>query len=212
MQLGEAATMAVKKKAISSKSGAAPQSVLHDGLMARPSPNAEPRTESEKQLQIFDAAMKLFRNQQFREAKSVFQDAATGPQREISHNAKLHVIMCERRLAKPEVALNTLDDHYNYAIERLNARDLDVARKHLDCAMEMIREDGNTSTDHLYYALALCAGISGDTDTAFENLKQAIELNPVNRMAARQDSDLAPIAQQPRIQQLLYPEKQSGPL
>jgi len=203
--------MAVKKKAISTKSNNTPQSVSHDGVMVRPSPNGEPRTESDKQFQVFDNAMKLFRKQQFREAKAVFEEATSGPQREISHNAKLHVIMCERRLGKPEVFLDTLDDHYNYAIERLNARDMDVARKHLDCAMQLIRQDGNTSTDHLYYALALCAGISGDADTAFENLKHAIELNPVNRMAARQDSDLAPIAQQPRIQQLLYPEKQSGP-
>ncbi len=203
--------MAVKKKVTPSKSGNTPQNVLHDGVMVRPAPKGEPRTESEKQLQVFDNAMKFFRQQQFREAKSVFEQATSGPQREISHNAKLHVIMCERRLGKPEVSFDTLDDHYNYAIERLNARDLDVARKHLDCAMQLIRKDGNTSTDHLYYALALCAGISGDADTAFENLKQAIELNPVNRMAARQDSDLAPILQQPRIQQLLYPEKQSGP-
>ncbi len=203
--------MAIKKKAITPKTGNMPQSVLHDGVMVRPSPKGEPRTESEKQLQLFESAMKLFRNQQFREAKTVFQDVTVGPQKAISHNAKLHVMMCERRLGKPEVSLDTLDDHYNYAIERLNARDMDVARKHLDCAMQLIRQDGNTSTDHLYYALALCAGISGDTDTAFENLKHAIELNPVNRMAARQDADLAPIAQQPRIQQLLYPEKQSGP-
>jgi len=203
--------MAIKKKVMPSKSGTAPQSVLHDGVMVRPSPKGEPRTDSEKQLKTFESAIKLFRQQQFREAKSIFEQATAGPQREISHNAKLHVIMCERRLGKPEVKFDTLDDHYNYAIERLNARDLDMARKHLDCAMQLIHKDGNTSKDHLYYALALCAGISGDADSAFENLKQAIELNPVNRMAARQDSDLAPIVQQPRIQQLLYPEKQSGP-
>lgn len=203
--------MAVKKKAPPSKAGSTPQSVLHDGPVARQAPNSEPRTESEKQLQVFDRAMQLFRKQQFHEAKPIFQEATLGPQREITHNAKLHVRMCERRLDKPVVTLDSLEDHYNYAIERMNARDMEVARKHLDCAMQLVRKDGDNSPDHLYYALALCAGISGDADTAFENLKQAIDLNPRNRMAARQDSDLAPIAQQPRIQQLLYPEKQAGP-
>ena len=203
--------MAIKKKAPPSKTDSKPQSVLHDSILVRPDSGVQPRNESEEQLQAFDRAMQLFRKQQFGEAKEAFAAAVIGPQKEISHNAKIHMIMCDRRLSTPVVTLDNLDDHYNYAIERLNARDMEVARKHLDCAMELVRKDGNKSTDHLYYALALCAGISGDTDGAFQNLKQAIELNPKNRMAARQDSDLAPIAQQPQIQQLLYPEKQAGP-
>ncbi len=202
--------MAVKKKGLS-KGSNTPQSVLPDGVLVRPAPHSEQRSESDKQLQIFDRAMQLFRKQQFQEAKPIFEEVTRGPQREITHNAKLHMLMCDRRLEKPVVTLNSLDDHYNYAIERLNARDMDVARKHLDCAMQLIDKGGDDSPDHLYYALALCAGISGDAETAFENLKLAIELNPRNRMAARQDADLAPIAQQPRIQQLLYPEKQAGP-
>lgn len=203
--------MAVKKKSPLFKSGNTPQSVLHDGVMVRPAPHTEALSESEKQLQVFDRAMQLFRKQQFLEARAVFEEAKSGPQREISHNAKIHVLMCDRRLEKPVITLNSLDDHYNYAIERLNARDMVGARKHLECAMDLVRKDGDNSPDHLFYALALCAGISGDTETAFDNMKQAIDLNPRNRVAARQDADFAPIAAQPRIQQLLYPEKQSGP-
>jgi Tfp pilus assembly protein PilF len=203
--------MAVKKKAPLSKNGSMPQSVLHDGLLVRPAPGSQPRNESEKQLDTFSRAMKLFVKQQYAEAKPVFQEAAMGPQKEVSHNARAHMNMCDRRIGTPAVSLETLDDHYNYAIERLNARDMDVARKHLDCAMQMVRKGGDSSPDHLYYAMALCAGISGDTEAAFENLKQAIEMNPRNRVAARQDSDLAPILQQPRIQALLYPEKITGP-
>jgi len=203
--------MAVKKKAPSVKEPETPQSVLHNGSLARPNPGSEPRNSSEHQLEAFNRAVQLFRKQQFREARDVFEEVIQGPQKEIAHNAKLHIIMCQRRLETAEVAFDNLDDHYNYAIERLNARDMEKARKHLDCAMQLVRKESNSAPDHLYYALALCAGISGDTDGAFQNLKHAIELNPRNRMVARQDSDLAPIAQQPQIQQLLYPEKQAGP-
>ena len=203
--------MAIKKKSPTAKSVGAPQSVLHDGALARPHAATNPRSESEAQLQAFTRAMLLFRTQQFEEAKAAFEHALAGPQKEITHNAKLHMMMCDRRIEQPVMELDSLDDHYNYAIERMNARDLVKARKHLDCAMQLVHKDGNTAPDHLYYALALCASISGDADTAFVNLKQAIELNPRNRTAARQDSDLASVAQQPQIKQLLYPEKQAGP-
>ncbi len=152
--------MALKKKAASTKAAIKPQSVLHDGIMVRPEPGVAPRTDSEKQLQAFDRAVQLFRKQQFREAKPVFEEAASGPQKEIAHNAKMHVRMCESRLEKPVVALHTLDDHYNYAIERLNARDMEKARQHLDCAMQLVRKNKENSPDHVYYALALCASIS----------------------------------------------------
>ncbi len=203
--------MSSKKKAAPAKGANASQSVLHDGLLVRPAPNSQPRNESELQLQSFDGAMRLFRAQQFGEAKALFIETINGPQKEVAHNARLHVIMCERRLSQPALFLESLEDHYNYAIERLNARDVEKARKHLDCAMSLILEKENSSADHLYYALALCAGLSGDTNGAYENLKQAIALDPRNRVAARQDSDFAPVAQQPLIQQLLYPEKYNEP-
>ena len=203
--------MAVKKKAPPLKSGTKPHSVLHDGVIVRPAAGSQPRNEVEKQLDTFSRAMKLFGKLQFAEAKPVFQEAALGPQKEVSHNARAHMNMCDRRIGTPAVSLETLDDHYNYAIERLNARDMDLARKHLVCAMQLVRKGSDSSPDHLYYAMALCAGISGDTEAAFEHLKQAIEMNPRNRAAARQDADLAPILQQPRIQALLYPEKITGP-
>ncbi|MDQ6678796.1 MAG: hypothetical protein M3Z09_16050 [Acidobacteriota bacterium] len=203
--------MSSKKKAPPAKAANASQSVLHDGILVRPAPNSQPRNEFELQLQTFDRAMRLFRAQQFGEAKVLLTEAIIGPQKEIAHNARLHIIMCDRRLNQPALSLESLEDHYNYAIERLNARDVEKARKHLDCAMSLILDGQNSSVDHLYYALALCAGLSGDTEGAYENLKEAIALNPRNRAAARQDSDFAPVSQQPLIQQLLYPEKQREP-
>ncbi len=161
----------------------------------------------ERQLQALERAMQFFHKRQFREARDAFAFVIDGPQKEVSHNAKMHMNMCERRMASMAASPQTHEEYYNNAIERLNARDLDGARKHLDCAMDMVRKDGNAATDHLYYALALCASLSGDADGAYKSLKQAIDLNPRNRAAARQDSDLAQIAQQPAIYELLYPEK-----
>lgn len=191
--------MPVKKKPVPATGAKKPST--QDGTAVA----AEP-TEAQKQLQAFDHAMKQFRAQQFREAREAFKNSCEGPQKEISHNARLHIIMCDRRLQAPVLDLKSLDDHYNYAVERINVRDLECAREHLDTAMKLGTRDGN-SLDHLLYALAICASLAGDLRGTYENLKRAIELDPKNRLAARNDSDFAIVAQQPLVQQLLYPEK-----
>ncbi|MDQ2900272.1 MAG: hypothetical protein M3Y07_10790 [Acidobacteriota bacterium] len=153
------------------------------------------------QLKNFEQAIRVFQAQNFQEARDLFLAAAEGPQKEIAYNARLHVSMCNRRIEKPSIELHSLDDHYNYAIERMNARDLEAARRHLDIAIGL-----NGKADHVYYAIALCCGLGGDSSGAYENLKHAIDLQPGNRVAARQDADFAAIAHQPQIRQLLYPD------
>ncbi len=162
--------------------------------------------DPDSQLRTFEQAVKDFRAHKFKEARELFNQAIDGPHKEISHNARLHVLVCDRRLTTPVLDLRDLDDHYNYAIERINARDLECARKHLDTAMNLGGTDG-PSVDHVYYALAICASLAGDLRGAYENLKRAIELDPRNRISARNDSDFSSVAQQPLVQQLLYPEK-----
>jgi tetratricopeptide (TPR) repeat protein len=162
----------------------------------------------ETQLQLFERAAKLFRAQQFSEARDLFSRAIEGPLREVAHNARLHVNMCNRRLEKPAFQLHSLEDFYNFGVERLNARDLESARKTFQRAIELSRGDGD-SADHVYYAMAACQALSGDARSAYENLKRAIEIEPRNRVAARQDPDFSGAANQPPLQQLLYPDKSS---
>jgi tetratricopeptide (TPR) repeat protein len=179
--------MAIKKKMISD--------MVHDA--------------TETQLQLFERAVKLFRAQQFEEARELFAKAAQGTAREVAHNARLHINMCNRRLEKPDLELRSIDDFYNVGIERLNARDLDSARRNLQKAIELTRGDGDLA-DHVYYGMAACQALSGDWRSAYENLKRAIEIDPRNRAAARQDPDFSGAVQQPTLQVLLYPEKSSS--
>ena len=194
--------MSVKKKTPPAKSVASSKAISH-----HPPPPDSGRNLAHEQLNEFDQAVKLFRAQNFREARELFLRATEGPQKEVAHNARTHINMCDRRLAQPGLNLKTLDDHYNYAVERLNAQDLESARRHLGEALNLHAQDGHHPADHVYYALAVCAGLGGDARGAYENLKRAIEIDPKNRAAARQDPDFAGVSQQPVIQQLLYPEK-----
>jgi tetratricopeptide (TPR) repeat protein len=158
------------------------------------------------QLEVFDAAIKLFHARKYREARERFLASMRGSDRGISHKSELHVRMCDRRLEEQALVLRTADEHYDYAITLINERKLPTARQHLLKGLEQ-----QPQADHIYYALALCDGLSGDLQGACDNLKRAIEIQPRNRIAARQDADFASIANQPPLDRLLYPEKARGP-
>ena len=158
------------------------------------------------QLEAFETAIRLFHARKFREARERFLTSMGGADRGIAHKAELHVKMCDRRLEEQALVLQTADEHYDYAITLINERKLPMARQHLLKGLEQQPE-----ADHIYYALALCDGLSGDLQSACDNLKRAIEIQPRNRIAARQDADFASIANQPPLDRLLYPEKTRGP-
>lgn len=202
--------MATKKVTNVPKSPAAPGSSRStDGKQAVSARRGEgaaaasaQSSSSQAQYEQFEDAIKLFNAQNFHDAREIFRKALSGPHRQIAYNAELHVRMCDRRLEKPALQLKTLEDHYNYAITQMNARNLDMARQHLETALQL-----DSRADHVYYALALCHGWGGDLQSAYENLKRAIELQPRNRIAAQQDADFAGIAHQPPLNRLLFPDK-----
>jgi tetratricopeptide (TPR) repeat protein len=165
---------------------------------------AQQPLNSQKQLASFEAAMKLFHERKLKEARELFLQAAQGPERDVSHRARLHATMCDRRLQEATVSLRTSEDYYNYGVALLNTRQIDEARTHLERALEMSPE-----ADHVFYALAAAQALSGDANGAHEHLKRAIELEPRNRLMARQDGDFASLAGQPPFQALLYPEKKN---
>jgi tetratricopeptide (TPR) repeat protein len=160
---------------------------------------------AEQQLKHFEEATRFFHSRHYREARESFERAMAGPSREVTHRAELHVKMCARRLEVPEVILTTADEHYNYAVALINLRNLAKADEHLRAALALA-----PAADYVYYALALCRALSGDLTSAYENLKAAIDLEPRNRIAARQDADFASFINQPPLDRLFQVDK-AGP-
>jgi tetratricopeptide (TPR) repeat protein len=176
-----------------------------NGRPAKPAPPAPaPPSGTKAQFDAFAKAIQLLHKRNFREAKELFEKARKGPSLEIASNATLHVQMCERRLAAPLPEPKTAEEHYNYAIALINLRNLEPAGRHLGIALQM-----EPRADHVHYAMGVWQALSGDAQGAYDSLKRAIELQPRNRMVARQDSDLDGIGKNPRISRLLYPEKDS---
>jgi len=159
---------------------------------------------AEVQLADFEAASKLFHTRKFREAHELFLRAAEGPESDVAHRARLHAAMCAQRFEHSEVRCETVEDHYNYGVALLNARKVDDARMHLERALQMAPD-----SEHIHYALAGAHALTADAARAYEHLKRAIELDPKNRIMARQDGDFAAVAGQAQFQALLYPEKKS---
>src|SRR5215831_9290270 len=62
------------------------------------SKSTSPKTASvapgPKQLATFEGAMKLFHARRFKEAKEQFEQAASGPERDVAQRARLHIAMC----------------------------------------------------------------------------------------------------------------------
>jgi tetratricopeptide (TPR) repeat protein len=202
--------MPVKKKVAAVK----PKQV--DKRMTKPqaSKNAKPPENAPKsagsgappnganQMAAFEAAMKLFHARKLKEARELFLQASKGPERDVAQRANLHIAMCDRRLQQAVVSLGSAEDYYNYGIALINSRNLPEARAHLEKGLQI-----SPSSDHIHYALAVAQALSGDLHGAHESLKRAIELEPRNRLTARQDTDLAPLASQPLFSALLFPER-----
>ncbi len=161
---------------------------------------------AEVQLKTYEQAVQLFSQRKFAEARDRFLEVVKGPAPHISDKARSYAQVCERRTQGTEVKLTTAEDHFNYGVERLNARELESAKHHLGRALDLQPE-----ADHVLYTLALCCGIAGDSNAACENLKRAIDLEPRNRILARQDPEFSTLAMQfPALRALLVAEPSSA--
>ena len=157
-----------------------------------------------EQRAAFDAAMKLFHARNLGEARDLFLRVTEGPERDVAQRAQLHAAMCDRRLEQAAPVVRTAEEHYNYGVALIDARDLGGAREHLEAALRLA-----PGSDHIHYALGVAQALAGDLAGAQENVRRAIELEPRNRFIARHDADLAPLAGQPSFDALLYPEKKA---
>src|SRR4051812_35643574 len=160
-----------------------------------------PQTPSVAQLQLaaFQDGVRLFTAKDFAGACEAFTKASQGPAAHIADKARSYLQVCGRKIARSDLQLHTAEDHFNYGVERLNARDIEQARFHLGHALAL-----EPNAEHILYTLALSCGLAGDDSGACENLKRAIELEPRNRIIARQDPEFTALAQQyPALRTLL---------
>jgi len=157
-----------------------------------------PALSRDKQIALYEKAMKLFSSGDFAKAKSALETVATGPNTEIAHTARTHSAACDRRLARNEPNIKTPVEHYDYAVALINQRQAGEAEKHLREALA-----GLSDADYVHYGLAIVCGWQGKLSEAASHLATAIRLEPKNRSIARNDPDFEPFASAPEISELL---------
>jgi tetratricopeptide (TPR) repeat protein len=157
----------------------------------------------QQQLKSYEEALGYFQQQKFHRAKQSLERVVEGPSRELRDRALVHARICEQRISRPPVpALKSAEDHYTQGVALMNLGRWDEAREHLDRARKAAPK-----ADHIVYAVAALDCLTGEADSAMQNLKIAIQLKPENRYHARNDEDFAFLQEDPRFTELLYPER-----
>jgi tetratricopeptide (TPR) repeat protein len=169
-------------------------------VAAPPDPLAPAR---QQQMKAYEEALKHFQQQKFHRAKESFERVLEGPTKELNDRAQMHLRICEQRISRPPVStLKSPEDHYTQGVALMNLGRWDEAREHFDRARKAAPK-----ADHIVYAMAALDCLTGEADSALENLKLAIQLRPENRYHARNDEDFSFLQEDPRFTELLYPER-----
>jgi tetratricopeptide (TPR) repeat protein len=160
----------------------------------------------EQQLKLFEEALQHFQEQKYLKAKPLFEKVIAGPNKEFADRARLHLRIAEQRLQPAESASpRSPDDHYQHGVAMMNMGRWDEAREHLSRARKLAPK-----ADYIIYAMAALDCLTGEAESAMENLKVAIQLRPENRYHARNDEDFAFLQEDPRFTELLYPDREGS--
>ena len=198
----------MKRRAVRSKesSNGSRKSLSKKGLAsskARVMPPDPDAPAKQQQLKLYEEALKHFQQQKFQRAHEVLERVLEGPSKELGDRAKVHLRICEQRISRlPAPTAKSAEDHYTQGVTLMNLGRWDEAREHLDRARKAAPK-----ADHIVYAMAALDCLTGEADSAMQNLKVAIQLRPENRYHARNDEDFAFLQEDPRFTELLYPER-----
>jgi tetratricopeptide (TPR) repeat protein len=160
----------------------------------------------QQQLKLYEESLKHFQEQKFQRAKQVLEQVLEGPNKELGDRARVHIRICEQRISRtPAAPPKSAEDHYTQGVALMNMGRWDEAREHLDRARKAAPK-----ADHIVYAMAALDCLTGEADSAMQNLKMAIQMRPENRYHARNDEDFAFLQEDPRFTELLYPEREGS--
>jgi tetratricopeptide (TPR) repeat protein len=162
------------------------------------------RTASLKQ---YEAAVRLLYSHEYEKAKAAFEKviAAFADDKEVVERSKIHLRLCEQKIARKPAAPRTLDEHYDLAIALINDGKYEESLDHLNKALK-----SDPKCDYVIYALAVTHCRTGNIDKALASLQTAIGLKPENRFLAQRDSDFEVLKQDSRFVSLVFPDQPSA--
>ncbi len=157
----------------------------------------------EQQLKLFEEGLQYFQQQKYLKAKPIFEKVLAGPNKEFADRARVHLRIADQRLQPSDPTVpRSPEEHYQHGVAMMNMGRWEEAREHLLRARKL-----SPKADYVIYAMAALDCLTGEAESAMENLKTAIQLRPENRYHARNDEDFAFLQEDPRFTELLYPDR-----
>lgn len=144
------------------------------------------KDEYQKALAAFGLAVKEFQKGEFDKATASFKDFMEKfpADREIVDRAKAYIAIAQKRPKKEGAAPKGFEDHYRYAVVRINQKDYPGAIKLLEKALEHKEKEGL-----IYYLLADANVLMGQVDAALELLKKAVQKDKNLAVLAQNEPD-----------------------
>jgi tetratricopeptide (TPR) repeat protein len=153
-------------------------------------------------LQSYETGLRAMQEHKFDKAKPHFQKVVTGPSKELTDRANIHLSICNQHLERSVATqFKTPEEHFDYAVSLMNVGDYVGAREHLDKLLKQ-----NPKADFVIYGLAALECLTGHVEDSLRHLDEALRLNNQLRFQARNDSDFQNLAEDPRFTELLYPD------
>ena len=143
------------------------------------------RAAEVRQSELFSRAAALFRDGKFGMARRILEKVRSGPNAGLGHRARVYIDICNQRTARKRPKLETLDEHYNYAVKLVNDGAFADAVRVCNRGLGI-----NAEAAHVHYLKAVAKILAGQTTGAVAPLKKAIALDPNIRLVARHDPDL----------------------
>lgn len=199
---------AVAKKAAAAKRVVAKKAPTRKKSVQKSTPKRTGPNLEKLQADDYAAAVAFFNKGRYANALKRLQAVEKGPDSGLRHRSRVYIQICKQRTESDAVKLTTADDHYNYAIQLINDRELESVDKHLGLAL---KRSAKGRAGHIYYAMGVSAAMRDDADKAVASLKSAIEADPKLRIQAKGDSDWGAIAEDDRFAELVAGEE-SAPL
>ncbi len=151
--------------------------------------------------QSFTAAVQFLQQGKFDKALATFEKLEAEAPTEFRERCRMYATACRRQMQHLRRQFNSPEEHFDYAISRLNTGDYEEARDEFAAILA-----AHPQADYVYYGLAVLEAMLGRTQECLECLARSIDINPRNRVQARVDNDFQNMLDDPRFTELLYPE------
>ncbi len=174
-----------------------PATVSHATSAAR-----QPTRDEAAALRAFERAHREFARGRFAEARTLFRTLIEqhGGVAEVTARARTYLAIIETRLRTENALPRDAESLYDRGVIELNRAEYVAAQEMFERALK--REP---QAAHIHYSLAATRARLGAIDSALESLERALDLQPVLRVRAQHDQDLAALRNEPDFERLIFP-------